>query len=142
MSYRTAISLLARFRGKEEERKRLFKTYIGDNDPAECQKAQQAIKKERLRIENVRERIEEERRRGGPQAGANLPEGVGEPTKTTGVESVATDAPPLPNVSAVVRESAKKRDVDVAVTGGPRARTVLLRNWKRESIGRKSPFEE
>jgi transposase-like protein len=54
ISYRTAVSLLARFRGRKERRKRLFDIYIGHNDPAEFKKAQEAIKKERRLIQEYK----------------------------------------------------------------------------------------
>jgi transposase-like protein len=51
VSYRTAVSLIGRFRGKEERRKRLFEIYIGYNDGKEFQAAQEAIKEELRQIQ-------------------------------------------------------------------------------------------
>jgi transposase-like protein len=50
VNYRTAVSLIEWFRGKEDRRKFLFDFYIGYNDPAEFQAAQAAVKKERQLI--------------------------------------------------------------------------------------------
>ena len=50
VSYRTAVSLIGWFRGKEERRKKLFEIYIGYNDPAEFQAAREVIKKEQRQI--------------------------------------------------------------------------------------------
>ena len=54
INYRTAVSLIEWFRGKEERRKFLFDLYIGYNDPAEFQKAREAVKKERRLIKEQR----------------------------------------------------------------------------------------
>jgi transposase-like protein len=51
INYRTAVSLIEWFRGKEERRKFLFDLYIGSNDPAEFHKEREAIKKERRLIQ-------------------------------------------------------------------------------------------
>jgi transposase-like protein len=51
VSYRTAVSLMGWFRGKEERRKKLFEIYIGYNDPAELEAAREAIKRERRQIQ-------------------------------------------------------------------------------------------
>ena len=50
ISYRTALSLIRSFRVAGPKRKRAFEIYIGYNDPAEFQKAQEAVKEERRRI--------------------------------------------------------------------------------------------
>src|ERR1700687_2150981 len=51
INYRTAAKLIGWFRGKEDSRKRLFKSYIGHNDPTEYEASRKAIKNERVLIE-------------------------------------------------------------------------------------------
>jgi transposase-like protein len=54
INYRTAVSLIEWFRGKEEQRKFLFELYIGYNNPAEFEAAREAVKKDRRLIEEQR----------------------------------------------------------------------------------------
>ena len=54
INYRTAVSLIGWFRGKEDRRKRLFDIYIGYNDPAEFHAAQKAVKEERRKIQEAK----------------------------------------------------------------------------------------